>query len=498
MSREIEPVIGLEVHAVLETQTKMFCECQVVDSTHDYPNIAVCPVCSGMPGVLPVINEQAVAYALRVATAMECEISTTSVFARKSYFYPDLPKGYQISQYEEPLARNGVLKITTAEGEQEIRIRRVHLEEDTGKLTHFHSKNDNGGKSYSLVDLNRAGIPLLEIVTEPDMHSVEAVRACAVGLRSILRYLGVNSGNLEKGLFRIEPNISIRPKGSKELGTRTEIKNLNSFRSLERGVAYEIKRQSELLKQGKEVIQQTVGWDEAGQKTVPQRSKEDAEDYRYFPEPDLPPLVVEPGWVEEVKSALPELPYAKMERFQKDYELTAYDAGVLVAENPVADFFEGTLVAASTTKPKQVANWISGELFGHMNEKGLSIEEFQISTKDFAGLIQMVNEGEINQNTGKDVLAEMLNSGKGAAEIVKSKGLAQISDPKAIAKMVEDVLKGNPDQVKSYLGGKEAVSGWLFGQVMQQAKGKANPQVVRGELEQQLAVLNENAKKGSS
>ena len=493
MTQEFEPVIGLEVHAVLETQTKMFCECQVVDSTHDQANIAVCPVCSGMPGVLPVINEQAVAYALRVATALDCEISTSSVFARKSYFYPDLPKGYQISQYEQPMARNGVLNVTTSEGELEIRIRRVHLEEDTGKLTHFHNNQNNGGDSYSLVDLNRAGIPLLEIVTEPDMHSVEAVRACAVGLRSILRYLEVNSGNLEKGVFRIEPNISIRKKGSKVLGTRTEIKNLNSFRSLERGVAYEINRQSDLLNQGEEVIQQTVGWDDVGQKTVPQRSKEDAEDYRYFPEPDLPPLVVEPTWVADVKKSLPELPYAKMKRFKKDYELTAYDAGVLVAENPVADFFEGTLAAVTTTKPKQVANWISGELFGQMNERDLKIEALQISPQGLAELIQMVSEGEINQNTGKDVLTEMINSGKSSAEIVKSKGLDQISDRKAIAKMVVDVLDGNPDQVKSYLGGKETVSGWLFGQVMQQAKGKANPQVVRVELERELAVLKENA-----
>jgi aspartyl-tRNA(Asn)/glutamyl-tRNA(Gln) amidotransferase subunit B len=488
MSVEFQPVIGLEVHAVLETKSKMFCDCPVVDSTHDEPNSAVCPVCSGMPGVLPVINRAAVEYALRVALALDCQISTTSIFARKSYFYPDLPKGYQISQYEQPLARNGRLTIETSAGEQVIRVRRVHLEEDTGKLTHF-SQN---GEAYSLVDLNRSGIPLLEIVSEPDMHSVEAVRNYAVGLRSLLRYLGVNSGNLEKGLFRIEPNISIRPVGSREFGIRTEIKNLNSFRSLERGVEYEIERQSQLLLRGEQVAQETVGWDEEREKTFPQRSKEDADDYRYFPEPDLPPLVVDKEWIESVRDSLPELPHEKHTRFKQQYDLTAYDAGVLVAEKAVADYFEAVLSDASEVNPKMVANWISGDLFGLMNQQDLSIEDISITPQAFAELLQIVASDEINQNTAKKVLEEMLASGKNAGSIVEKRGLKQISDPEEIAQMVSDVLLRNSNQVAEYLAGKKALSGWLFGQVMQASKGKANPQVIRKELDQQLTKLDED------
>ncbi|MBW8010456.1 MAG: Asp-tRNA(Asn)/Glu-tRNA(Gln) amidotransferase subunit GatB [Chloroflexi bacterium] len=485
MHPEFEPVIGLEIHAVLETRSKMFCDCRLVASTHEQPNVAVCPVCSGMPGTLPVVNHAAVEYALRVALALECEIATTSIFARKSYFYPDLPKGYQISQYEQPLARNGRLKIDTSQGEQTIRIRRVHLEEDTGKLTHLNED----GETYSLVDLNRSGLPLLEIVSQPDMHSAKAVRAYAFGLRSILRYLGVNSGNLEKGFFRIEPNVSIRPVGSRTLGTRTEIKNLNSFRALERGVTYEIERQTELLLQGKDVVQETVGWDEAEQATVSQRSKEDADDYRYFPEPDLPPLVIEQDWVDEIRASLPELPHAKFKRFQAEYDLNAYDAGVLVADEAVADYFEA--VVAADAPPKLAANWISGELFGLMRQQDVGIEQLNLPAEDLAGLIKLVDAEHINQNTAKEVLEEMLTSGESAAAIVKARGLQQISDPEQIAHWVQGVLLGNPNQVAEYLGGKQALSGWLFGQVMQAAEGKANPRLLRAELDRQLEELSE-------
>lgn len=482
MATEFEPVIGLEIHAVLETRSKMFCRCSVVDSTHDHPNSAVCPVCSGMPGVLPVVNQMAVEYALRVALALGCEIATTSIFARKSYFYPDLPKGYQISQYEEPLAVNGKLSFTTSQGEQTVRIRRVHIEEDTGKLTHV---NDNGD-SYSLVDLNRSGIPLLEIVTEPDLHSAEAVRAYGVALRSMLRYLGVNSGNLEKGLFRVEPNISVRPLGSKEFGTRAEIKNLNSFRALERGVDFEIERQSELIRGGGKVIQQTLGWDEERQLTVPQRSKEEAEDYRYFPEPDLPPLVLEEAWIEEVKNSLPELPFPRFKRFQEQYELSAYDAEVLTSEKETADYYEAVIDAATGVSPKLIANWVSGDLFGLMKQEGMRIETLSITPDALAELVLMVANSEINQNTGKSVLAEMLIDGKRAVQIVEEKGLKQVSDEGAISEMVKKVLDDNPDQVEKFREGKESVVNWLFGQVMREAKGKANPQVVRGELDKQL------------
>ncbi|MEK6256641.1 MAG: Asp-tRNA(Asn)/Glu-tRNA(Gln) amidotransferase subunit GatB, partial [Chloroflexota bacterium] len=440
---------------------------------------------SGMPGVLPVINQTAVEFALRVALALNCEIYENSIFARKSYFYPDLPKGYQISQYEDPLARNGLLTIETSAGEQVIRIRRVHIEEDTGKLTHVK----DGSDPYTLVDLNRSGIPLLEIVTEPDMHSVESVRNYAVALRRMLRYLGVNSGNLEKGLFRVEPNISLRPVGSKKLGTRTEIKNLNSFRALERGVEYEIERQTEILQRGEEVIQETVGWDDTRQKTFPQRSKEDADDYRYFPEPDLPPLVVEDKWVATIKESLPELPYQKKNRFMQQYDLNAYDAGVLVAEKLVADYFEAILALEKELDPKLISNWISGELFRVLNEHNIVFEELLTTASDFAKLLMMIASEDINQNTAKKVLEEMVLEGKSSQEIVAAGDLSQISDSDEISNMVAAVLQGNSDQVAEYLAGKETISAWLFGQVMRASKGKANPQVLRKELDAQLKKL---------
>jgi aspartyl-tRNA(Asn)/glutamyl-tRNA(Gln) amidotransferase subunit B len=487
-----EPVIGLEVHAELETKSKMFCSCPVVDSTVSDPNIAVCPVCTGMPGVLPVVNQRAVEYALRVALALECEIAETSFFARKNYFYPDLPKGYQISQYEQPLARNGHLNFHTADGEQDIRIRRVHLEEDTGKLTHVHRDEE----TFSLVDLNRAGVPLLEIVSEPDLRSAAEVRAFASSLRSILRYLEVNSGDLEKGVIRVEPNISVRPLGSSELGTRVEVKNLNSFRALERSVDFEIKRQIAEIEAGRQVIQQTVGWDENLGLTVPQRTKEEEDDYRYFPEPDLPPLVIEPGWVDRIREALPELPEAKLRRFTRQYDLSGYDAGVLVAEKSIADYYEGTVAALAEkpqveVSPKTVANWISGELFGLLNHHGVTIEQSAITAPDLAALLQLVSQGTINQNTAKVVLAEMFATGKPAAEIITGRGLTQISDRSFITELIDQVLAANPEQVDEYVDGKDSIARWLFGQVMRAAKGQANPQVLQTELENRLFALRE-------
>jgi aspartyl-tRNA(Asn)/glutamyl-tRNA(Gln) amidotransferase subunit B len=481
---EFEAVIGLEVHAELETRSKMFCSCARLDSTVAQPNRAVCPVCAGMPGVLPVVNKRAVEYALRVALALECEVTHTSLFVRKNYFYPDLPKGYQISQYEQPLARNGRLAILTSQGERFVRVRRVHLEEDTGKLTHVQ----RDGQSYSLVDLNRAGVPLLEIVSEPDLHTPEEVRAYAEALRSLLRYLGVNSGDMQKGLLRIEPNISVRPAGSQTFGTRSEIKNLNSFRALERSVAYEIQRQGELLRQGQPVVQETRGWDESQGVTVPQRSKEEADDYRYFPEPDLPPLVVEQAWIDEVRSSLPELPIARFHRFQAQYGLGAYDAAVLTAERQVADYFEATLAAARTS-PKSIANWISGELFGLLNQAGVGIESSRVSPQALAALVGMVGGGEISQNTGKAVLVEAFHTGKQPQDIVTERGLRQISDASAVAGLVQRVLRENPEQVAAYLGGKTGLARWLFGQVARLAGGQANPQVVQQELDRQLSEL---------
>ena len=485
--QEFEPVIGLEVHAEMETKSKMFCSCPVVDAAIAEPNRAVCPVCAGMPGVLPVVNHRAVEYALRVALALQCEIARTSVFARKNYFYPDLPKGYQISQYEQPLARNGRLTILTSAGEREIRIRRVHLEEDTGKLTHIN----RDGQSYSLVDLNRAGVPLLEIVSEPDLHAPEEVRAYATGMRSVLRYLGVNSGDMQKGVMRIEPNVSVRPAGRQEFGTRVEIKNLNSFRALERSVAYEIERQSELLRQGKQVIQETVGWDESRGVTFTQRVKEAEDDYRYFPEPDLPPLVVDQGWIERLRAELPELPVEKFHRFKKQYELSGYDANVLVAEKAVADYFERAAAEAPDLSPKVLANWITGELFSLLNQAGLGIEAARIPHQALAALARLVTNGELNQITAKSVLAEMFATSQTAEEIVSKRSLRQISDKSLITDLVDRALAENPEQVAEYLKGKEAISRWLFGQVMRSTKGQANPAIVERELKQKLEALKQ-------
>lgn len=483
MSQSYQPVVGLEVHAVMETQSKMFCACPVVDSTHEEPNVAVCPVCAGMPGMLPVLNKAAVDYALRVALALNCRVNLTSLFARKSYFYPDLPKGFQISQYEQPLAENGWLMVETTEGEVRVGIRRVHLEEDTGKLSHVQ-KN---GSRYSLVDLNRSGVPLLEIVTEPELHSVEAVRNCAYALRSILRYVGVNSGNLEKGLLRIEPNISIRPAGSETYGTRVEIKNLNSFRSLERAVSYEVARQEELAETGQPVRQETLGWDDLRGKTVAQRSKEFAEDYRYFPEPDLPPLVLEESWVEEIHASLPELPQAKRKRFMSEYALSEYDAELLVAERMVAEFYEEALRAAQQADAKLIANWVAGALFSLLNEGEQGIEALNFDAEQFAGLLDLLASGEINAPAGRQVLAELFAQGGNADAIIAQRGLRQLSDRAALTKLAVEVIAQSPDAVQEYLSGKQGVLNWLFGQAMRAAQGKADPTILRQVLLEELS-----------
>ena len=503
---DYEAVIGLEVHAELLTQSKMFCACPVVDATQAEPNTAVCPVCAGMPGVLPVINQKAVEYGLKVALALGCRVNLTSIFARKNYFYPDLPKGYQISQYEQPLAEHGRLRIQTSQGEQDIRVHRVHLEEDTGKLTHLTvnsvpapetgSAPASGGmtkESFTLVDLNRAGIPLLEIVSEPDMHTVEEARAYAEGLRSILRYLGVNSGDMEKGAIRFEANVSVRPAGSQTLGTRVEIKNLNSFRALERACAYQIEQQIAQIRAGGAIRQETLGWDEARGVTYSQRSKEEAHDYRYFPEPDLPPLVVEQAWVDQIAAGLPELPYQKAQRFTQTYGLTPAESNLLSGEKMVADYFEATVQAAQkgdgdAITPHAVASWISGELFGWMNQNGKTFAEVRVPPEMLAELLHL-SKREINLPTAKAVLAEMLNSGKTAPQIIQERGLKQISDAGSIGGMVEQVLLDHPQELTSYLNGKDTLSNWFFGQVMRVARGQADPQVLRAELERQLTAL---------
>jgi aspartyl-tRNA(Asn)/glutamyl-tRNA(Gln) amidotransferase subunit B len=472
------PVIGLEIHAELLTQSKMFCGCAVVDSTLAEPNSSVCEICTGMPGTLPVINRRAVEYALRVALALHCEVAETSVFARKNYFYPDLPKGYQISQYELPLARNGWMAIDVGDTEKMIVIRRVHLEEDTGKM--FHRQG------YSLIDYNRSGVPLLEIVSEPDMRSVDEAKAYARALRSILRYLGVSSGDMEKGVIRFEANVSVRTADTHALGTRTEIKNLNSFRAMVRALEFEIERQSATLESGGQVQQETLGWDEVHGVTVSQRGKEEAHDYRYFPEPDLPPLVVAPDWIKETSAALPELPDAKKARFAEQYGLSPYAAGLLTADRAVADYFESVAAAKKEISPDTVANWISGELFSLLNQAGIDISQTKVKPASLAELVSQVERGKINQASAKAVLGVLFDEGGSPLAIIEREGLSQLSDADELGKLVDQVLKENPEQVQSYLEGKKPVFEWLLGQVMQAAGGRANPTTVRTILESHL------------
>lgn len=478
---DFEPVIGLEVHAELMTRSKMFCGCRVVDSVQAQPNTAVCPVCLGMPGMLPVINKQAVELAMRVGLALNCTVQRDNVFARKNYFYPDLPKAFQISQYELPLAINGWLDLESKDNSDEtfrVRIRRVHLEEDTGKLTHL--ENQQG----SLVDFNRSGVPLLEIVSEPDIKSVDEARIYALKLRQILRYLDVNSGDMEKGVIRFEANVSLRLTGSSELGTRTEIKNLNSFRSLVDASNYELARQRSILLSGGRVVQDTMGWSEARQVTYSQRDKEEAHDYRYFPEPDLPPLAIPENWIEAVRASIPELPYAKIKRYRLDFALSKYEAEVITEDRPVAEWFEAAV--ASGGDPKVVSKWMINSLFSLMNEHKQSIHEIRVTPSGLVALLDLLNKAVINNNTAKDVLGQMFESGEDPLSIVNESGMAQISDEQEIAEIIKTTVSQNPQQLESYLQGKEQLRGWFMGQVMQATKGKANPALVNKLLSAEL------------
>jgi aspartyl-tRNA(Asn)/glutamyl-tRNA(Gln) amidotransferase subunit B len=477
-----DPVVGLEVHAELLTQSKMFCGCAVVDSTSAQPNTAVCEICTGQPGTLPVINRRAVEFALRVALALDCTVAERSVFARKNYFYPDLPKGYQISQYEAPLAEHGRLTFQVGdEREATVRVRRVHLEEDTGKL--FHREG------ASLVDFNRSGVPLLEIVSEPDMHTVDEVLGYATALRTLLQYLNVNSGDMEKGVIRFEANVSLKPTGSDVLGTRVEIKNLNSFRAMGRAIEHEIERQAAELTAGRPIIQETLGWDETHQVTISQRGKEEAQDYRYFPEPDLPPLVVDSSWIDEVRAGLPELPRARRLRLTQAYGVTPYVAAVLTGDPLVADYFETAVDSSQTATPEKVANWVTGELFALLNQAQQPFADCPLSPAALADLVDMVEGGTINATTGKEVLARTFETGRHPGEIVDSEHLAQLDDPDALRPIIDQVLKDHPDQLAQYTDGKESLSQWFFGQVMRSTGGKANPQIVRSELESALHRL---------
>ncbi len=468
-------IVGLEIHAELMTQSKMFSACPVVDSVTAPPNTAVDPVSMGLPGTLPVINEAAVEMAIMVGLALHCEIPPVNQFARKSYFYPDLPKGYQISQYDRPICVNGYLDIELSDSSTErIRIRRAHLEEDTGKSIH----TDHG----SLIDLNRAGVPLLEIVTEPDIHSAEAAEVFARKLRAILQYLGVNNGDMSKGVMRVEPNISVRHKDDTGYRTRTEVKNLNSIRSLYRSIEYETARQIKAWENHEGVRQATMGWDEQRQRAVVQRFKESAEEYRYFPEPDLPILEISREWVEQVRAKLPELPDAKRDRFTAELGLSAYDASVLVADQAVAGYYEDVITAGAN--PKAAANWIISNLFSLVNRDGVERENVadRVSAADMADFVKLVDGGMINKATGVEVLTEMWEKGSAPAGIVESKGLAQVSDEAAVEAAVAQVLADNEAWVQDYLGGKDKLLGALMGKAMGAMQGKGNPAVVKDVL----------------
>lgn len=471
---EFEPVIGLEVHAELQTQSKMFCACPVVDTASAAPNSATCEICTGMPGSLPAINARAVEFALRVALALHATPAEHSSFARKNYFYPDLPKGYQISQYDRPLASGGWLDIEAPSAARRIRIRRVHLEEDTGKLSHRDG--------YSLVDYNRSGVPLLEIVSEPDLYSLDEVKAYTGELRLILRTLGVNSGDMEKGVIRFEANVSLRPVGSSALGTRTEIKNLNSFRSMLRAMAFEINRQTGLLRSGQRVLQETVGWNEATGETFSQRGKEEAHDYRYFTEPDLPPLHVESDMIERIRASLPELPSERRTRWQRDLNLTHAQAGVLAAEPAAADFFETAVQSAPHLMPSHIANWTAGELYGLLRASGSEIEACRVTPQALADLVGAVDAGQVTTANAKAVLAEMFATGETPEAVIARRGWKIIDDADAVAGLVRQVLDGHPEQLAQYLSGKTSIRQWFFGQVMRLAGGQASPERVQQAL----------------
>jgi aspartyl-tRNA(Asn)/glutamyl-tRNA(Gln) amidotransferase subunit B len=474
-----EAVIGLEIHAHLRTASKIFCGCSTAFGAP--PNTHGCPVCLGFPGALPVLNRAAVDLAVRAALALGCRINETSIFARKNYFYPDLPKGYQISQYERPLASAGAVESPSAAGVRRIGITRVHLEEDAGKSLH-QGFPDSNRRTY--LDYNRSGAPLIEIVTDPDLRSAAEAAEFFSSLRAILVWLDVNDGNMEEGSLRCDANVSIRPRGASVLGTKTELKNLNSFRFLQKALEHEIDRQAEVLEHGGRVVQETRLWDPAEGATVPMRSKEEAHDYRYFPEPDLPPLVVEPSRVAAIRDAMPELPDARRRRLVASFGLPESDAAQLTQSRALADFFEAAVGAGAA--PKAVSNWMKGELARALNASGREISASPVSPERLAQLLAIVDEGTISGAIAKGVFEKMFESGRAADEIVRAEGLRQIDDDAQIVHLVADILAANADAVAQYRAGKAAAFGFLVGQAMKAASGKANPRRVNALLKKAL------------
>ncbi|MGE5126268.1 MAG: Asp-tRNA(Asn)/Glu-tRNA(Gln) amidotransferase subunit GatB [Betaproteobacteria bacterium] len=475
-----EPVIGLEVHAQLLTRTKLFCGC--ANRFGAAPNTLVCPVCLGLPGALPVPSRHAVTLALRAALALGCRVNELSVFERKNYFYPDLPKGYQISQYQQPLAVDGALEVSGADGSRRaIRVQRVHMEEDAGKLLHegFAWSREKSG-----VDLNRAGVPLIEIVSAPDLRSPDEAHEYLSALRAVLLYAEVSDCNMEEGSLRCDANVSLRPRGRPALGTRTEIKNLNSFRHVARALEHEIARQTAVLESGGLVEQETRLWNAERGETAAMRSKEEAHDYRYFPEPDLPPLVVDEEWLAEVRGTLPELPAARRQRFLAQYRIPAYDAGVLTQERPVADYFEAA--AAASGNPKAASNWVMTEVLRKLKEDARPLAGCPVSPAALAGLVRLVDAGTISGKIAKDVFEKMWATGEDASGIVEREGLTQVSDSAALAAIVTEVVAASPGEAASYRSGKAAALGWFVGQVMRRTGGRANPRLVNELLHKAL------------
>jgi aspartyl-tRNA(Asn)/glutamyl-tRNA(Gln) amidotransferase subunit B len=482
-----ETVIGLEVHAQLLTKSKMYCRCST-DYASAAPNTHVCPVCLGLPGVLPVINRQAVEFTIKTGLALNCTISEFTKFDRKNYSYPDLMKGYQISQYDEPISKRGWLNIDVGGEKKKVGITRVHLEEDVAKLLHRSNPN---GDDYSLVDVNRSGAPLMEIVGEPDLRSPEEARQYLIKLRSILQYLGVSTGNMEEGSFRCDANISVRPAGNPELAVKVEVKNMNSFKAVYLAMEYEAKRQRQAIANGERIVQETRGWVEEKGQTVSQRSKEYAHDYRYFPEPDLPPLIIGREWVEEIRAKLPELPEARRDRFMAEYNLPQYDADLLTGSKLLAEYYEDCCKIRGDVSAKDISNWLLGEASRIMNENNIDIVKFRemIPHSHFVYLLKQQLLGIVNSTTGKTVLEEMFLTGKTADIIIDEKGLLQISDTNELEKVVDEVINSNVQAVADYRAGKEQAVKFLTGQIMRATKGRANPKLVNEVLQKKLAEV---------
>jgi aspartyl-tRNA(Asn)/glutamyl-tRNA(Gln) amidotransferase subunit B len=475
-----EVVIGVEVHAQLLTRSKLFCGCGIEFGLP--PNSRTCPVCLGLPGSLPVMNQAAVDMGIRAGLALHCTIRKANRFARKNYFYPDLPKGYQISQYEEPICEHGWIDISVNDSSKRIRIRRAHLEEDAGKSVH------SGEIQGSLVDLNRAGTPLLEIVTEPDMCSADEVVGYLKSLRDILMYLDVCDGNMEQGSFRCEPNLSLRPAGSKTLGTKVELKNINSFKFVKDAIDYEVRRQTKVLSGGGVVQQETRLWDVDRGETAVMRSKEEAHDYRYFPDPDLIPLSIPDETLERMQGELPELPQAKFSRFVKEYGLPEYDAGILTASRPLADYFEACV--SLFNQPKTVSNWVMGELLRELRQSQTEVDDSPISPEGLIELLRLVEDGTISLKAARDLFPELFSGNMSASELIQAKGLQQVSDEAALRLMVQEVMDNHVSQVEQYRSGKDTVLGFLVGQVMKASGGKANPKKVNELLREALSPVS--------